>query len=281
MEIIAERITVTNKKVADAMKARDIAPIIELAKVQNEAGCTFIDVSIGPATKDGTELMPWLIESIQKEVDTPLCLDTTNVAAMEAGLKAHKSGRPLINSASGQTGRKEEMFEIAVKYNAQIIALCMTDDGIPRDSNERCAVAFDLVTSAQGIGVAPQDIYLDPLILPVSVQQEQAMESVESIRMFKELSDPPTKTTVGLSNIYNSCPSEVKPWIGGTYLALLKEAGLTTPITDPGDKELFDVYEKAKKVLAGEDLGNGEGDKISKTLKILKSEDLFSASYLG
>ncbi len=282
MEIIAERITVTTKRIAEAMKARDIAPIMELAKVQNEAGCDFIDVSIGPATKDGSELMPWIIESIQKEVDKPICIDTTNIAAMEAGLKAHKgSGRPIINSASGQTGRKEEMFEMAAKYNSQVIALCMTDDGIPRDANERTAVAFDLLTTAQGLGIDPQDIYLDPLILPVSVQQEQAMESVESIRMFKELSDPPTKSTVGLSNIYNGCPEEIKPWVGGTYLALLEEAGLTTPITDPGDKELFDVFEKAKKVIAGEDLGNGDGENISKTLKILKSEDLFSASYLS
>ncbi len=280
LEIIAERITVTTKRIADAMKEREIAPILELAKIQDEAGCTFIDVSIGPATKDGTELMPWLVEEIQKEVSTPLCLDTTNVAAMEAGLKVYQ-GRALINSASGQTGRKEEMFELAAKYNAQIIALCMTDEGISRDANERCMIAFDLLSTAQSMGVAPQDIYLDPLILPVSVQQAQAMESVEAIRMFKELSDPPAKSTVGLSNIYNGCPAEIKPWMGGTYLALLEEAGLTTPITDPGDTKLFEVYENAKKILAGETLDNGDGENISKTLKILKAEDLFSASYLS
>jgi len=280
LEIIAERITVTNKKVAQAMKERDIAPILELAKIQHQDGCDYIDVSIGPATKDGPELMPWLVEAIQNEVDSPLCLDTTNAAAMEAGLKVHK-GKAIINSASGQTGRKEPMFELAAKYNAKIIALCMTDDGIPRDANERCMVAFDLISTAQAIGVQAPDMFLDPLILPVSVQQEQAMQSVESIRMFKELSDPPTKSTVGLSNIYNGCPPEVKPWMGGTFLALLVEAGLTTPITDPGDKELFEVYEKASKVLSGQSPDDGDGDKISKTLKILKAEDLFSASYLG
>lgn len=280
MEIIAERITVTTKRIAEAMKERDIAPILELAQTQHDQGCAYIDVSIGPATKDGPELMPWLVENIQKEIDSPLCLDTSNIAAMEAGLKVHK-GKAIINSASGQTGRKEKMFELAAKYNSQIIALCMTDDGIPRDSNERCMVAFDLITTAQGLGIEAGDIYLDPLILPVSVQQEQAMQSVESIRMFKELSNPPTKSTVGLSNIYNGCPPETKPWIGGTFLALLVDAGLTTPITDPGDKELFEVYEKAKKIVAGESLDNGDGEKISKTLKILKAEDLFSASYLS
>lgn len=280
MEIIAERITVTTKRIVEAMKSREIAPILELAKIQHEQGASYIDVSIGPATKDGPELMPWLVESIQKEVDSPLCLDTSNIAAMEAGLKVHKD-RAIINSASGQTGRKEQMFELAAKYNAQIIALCMTDDGIPRDANERCMVAFDLLSTAQGMGIEAGDIYLDPLILPVLVQQEQAMQSVESIRMFKELANPPAKSTVGLSNIYNGCPPETKPWIGGTFLALLMDAGLTMPIADPGDKELFEVYEKAKKVIGGQGLDDGDGEKISKTLKILKAEDLFSASFLG
>lgn len=280
MEIIAERITVTTKRIAEAIKNREIAPILELAKTQFDQGCTYIDVSIGPATKDGSELMPWLVENIQKEVDCALCLDTSNIAAMEAGLKVHK-GRAVINSASGQTGRKEQMFDLAAKYNAKIIALCMTDDGIPRDANERCMVAFDLISAAQGMGIETSDIYLDPLILPVSVQQEQAMQTVESIRMFKELANPPAKSTVGLSNIYNGCPPETKPWIGGTFLALLMDAGLTMPIADPGDKELFEVYEKAKKVISGQSLDDADGEKISKTLKILKAEDLFSVSFLG
>ncbi len=280
MEVIAERITVTTKRIAQAMKEREIAPILELAKVQDEAGCDYIDVSIGPATKDGDELMSWLVENIQKEVKTPLCLDTSNISAMKAGLKVHQ-GTPIINSASGQAGRKEEMFELAAKNNAKIIALCMTDDGIPRDADERCMIAFDLISTAQTLGVQAQDIFLDPLILPVSVQQEQAMKSVESIRMFKELTDPPAKSVVGLSNIYNSCPEEVKPWMGGTYLALLEEAGLTAAIADPGDKQLFDIYEKAKKTISGQSLENGDAEKISKTLKVLKAEDLFSASYLN
>lgn len=281
MEIIGERITVTNNKVAKAFKAREIDFILQLAREQYEQGIEFLDVSIGPATKDGPELMEWLVTSIQNEIDVPISLDSTNIKAIEAGLKVHQ-GTALVNSASGQEGRKEPVFELAAKYNAKVVGLTMTDEGIPRDENERCVVAFDLITVAQSFGISPEDIYLDPLALPVSVQQDQAMKIVNSIAMFKELSDPSTKSTIGLSNFFNGMPAKIQPWIGGTMLALLEQNGLTTPIADPAFTKLFDVKDKALELLADESKADSSEDfkNIMKTLRIIRSEDLFSSSYL-
>ncbi|RJQ32553.1 MAG: dihydropteroate synthase DHPS [Actinobacteria bacterium] len=281
MEIIGEKISVTSSRVAKAMKNREIGLLLELAKKQVEAGITFLDLNIGPATKDGPELMEWLVTEIQKEVDVPISLDCTNLAAIEAGLKVHK-GQAIINSASGQTGRKEPMFELAGKYNAKLIGLCMTDEGIPRDENERCVVAFDLITLANQYGIANEDLYLDPLILPIGIQQDQAIKSVNSIAMFKELADPPTKSTVGLSNVYNGCEPAIHAWVGGTFLAMLLEAGLTTPIADPNFTELLEVAEKAKQLLADPALEDSDEDfkKIAKTIKVIRGEVLFSNGYL-
>ena len=280
MEIIGEKITVTTQRIAKAMKNREIEPIMELAKKQTEGGIVFLDVSIGPATKGGPELMEWLVTSIQNEVDIPISLDSTNKDAIEAGLKVHK-GQALINSASGQEGRKETMFELAAKYKAKIVGLTMTDEGIPRDAYERCVVAFELITVAQSFGIQPRDLYLDPLILPISVQQDQARKSIDALGMFQELSNPPTKTTIGLSNIYNGCPEKIQPWIGGTFLALMLQDGLTTPIADPNEKDLLDVKDKALKYLEDPSSIDAEdASKIKKTLNIIDQKDLFAASYL-
>ncbi len=281
MEIIGEKITVTTTKIAKAMKAREIELILELAKNQADAGIKYLDVSIGPATKDGPELMEWLVTNIQEKVDIPISLDSTNTAAIEAGLKVHK-GQALINSASGQEGRKEPLFELAAKYNAQIVGLTMTDQGIPRDANERTVVAFDLITVAQCFGVKPEDIYFDPLILLISVQQDQARKAIDALAMFQELSDPPTKTTIGLTNIYNGTPEKVHKWVGGTFLGLMLKAGLTTPIADPKDKELLGVKDKTIQLIDDPSLKGSDQDfiNIQKTMDIIDEKDLFAASYI-
>jgi 5-methyltetrahydrofolate corrinoid/iron sulfur protein methyltransferase len=124
MIIIGEKISIIAKKVREAMNARDPKPIQELADAQWKAGAHFIDVNIGPAEENGEDLMTWMVESIQEKVQAPLCLDTTNASALEAGLKAHNNqwGRALINSTSNDPERFV-MLELAAKHNAEIIAL--------------------------------------------------------------------------------------------------------------------------------------------------------------
>ncbi len=258
MLVIGEKINVMSKKLGEAMKERNAMPIVEMARKQIEGGANYLDINIGPAPKEGPELMEWLVTTIQNEVETPLCLDTTNFEAMEAGLKVHK-GKALINSASGEPERLEKMMSLAAKYDALIIGLCLSSEGIPRDANERLVVAAEIITKAAELGVPADQIYLDPLILPLSVAQKDVLEVFESLRMFKSLSDPPPKTVVGLSNISNSLPRELKPLVDRTLLAMLMACGLDAAILDPLDEEMM---------------------KTLKTAEVLRNENLYAPSYL-
>ena len=245
MLVVGEKINVISIEIGKAMKERNAGPIIELAKAQLKGGADILDINIGPASKDGHELMPWLVETIQGAVDCRLSLDTTNVVAIEEGLKVHK-GKAMINSASGEAERMTNMLDLAGKYKADVIGLAMTEKGIPDDLNERTAIAYEIVTACGEHGVPLENLYLDPLILPVSVAQDKAMEGIEAVSMFKQLNDPPLKTIVGLSNISNSTPDKTKPILDRVYLVILMEAGLSAAIMDPLDKDLIATLRAVK-----------------------------------
>jgi 5-methyltetrahydrofolate corrinoid/iron sulfur protein methyltransferase len=242
MIIIGEKISVIAKKVREAMNSRNPKPIQDLAYAQWKAGAHFIDVNIGPAEEKGEDLMKWMVEIIQEKVKAPLCLDTTNASALEAGLKAHNNewGKALINSTSNDPERFG-MLELAAKYNSEIIALTVGKGGLPADAEERCAIAAEIMARAAEYGVPLEDIYLDPLILQVCTTQDQAMHSIRAVRMFQELNDPPMKTVVGLSNISNGIPKELRSLIDRVYLSLLMYEGLTAAIANPLDKDLMDT----------------------------------------
>ncbi len=258
MIIIGEKINVMSKTIGPAMKAREAKPIQDLAKAQTAGGADYLDINIGPATKDGPELMEWLVTTVQEAVDMPLSLDTTNAEAMEAGLKVHK-GTALINSISGEKSRLDKMLPLVKKYDANVIGLALSDVGIPRDANERVAVAVDVMTALSVEGISLDKLFLDPIVMPVCVAQKDALEVVEAIKLFKQLNDPPIKTVVGLSNVFNGCPEEVKGILGRTFFTYLTAVGLDAAIADPLDKEFMDVV---------------------KTLKVYQNEILYCHSYL-
>jgi 5-methyltetrahydrofolate corrinoid/iron sulfur protein methyltransferase len=242
MIIIGEKISIIAKKVREAMTTLDPKPIQEIAEAQWKAGAHFIDVNIGPAEEKGDDLMKWMVETIQEKVHAPLCLDTTNPTALEAGLKAHNNqwGKALINSTSNEPERFV-MLELAAKYNAQVIGLTLGKGGLPADAEERCAIAAEIMARAAEYGVPLEDIFLDPLILQVCTMQDQATHAIKAVKMFRELNDPPMKTVVGLSNISNGVPREMRSLIDRVYLTLLMYEGLTAAIMNPLDKELMDT----------------------------------------
>lgn len=279
MIIVGEKINVISKEIGGAMKARDPKPIVAMAEAQAAGGANYLDINIGPASKDGPGLMEWLVETVQGAVDLPLSLDTTNVEAMEAGLKAHK-GQALINSASGAPDRMHTMLALAGKYNANVIGLTMTEKGIPRDANERMVIAYDIMMAAAEHGVPAENIFLDPLILPVCVAQNQAMEGIEAIRMFKQLNDPPCKTIVGLSNISNGTPQETKPVLDRVYMIMLVEAGLDAAIMDPLDEELA-ATARSLPVELPDRLSELQNDaNLSRAVKIFHNEMLYAHSFM-
>lgn len=237
MIIIGERINVRTKILGDAMRNRDFGPIKDMALKQVQAGADTLDINIGPARKDGPALMEWIVTKLQEVVDCPLCLDTTNPDAMEAGLKAHK-GQAIINSTSAEPERIAAFMPLAAKYNAQIIALTLAKGGLPRDAAERCALAAELMAAAAEHGVPLENIFLDPIAVPINGQQEQVPEIIEAVKMFRELNDPPMKSVVGLSNVSNGCPEEMRSLINRTFVTMLITAGLDAAIIDPLDNEM-------------------------------------------
>jgi 5-methyltetrahydrofolate corrinoid/iron sulfur protein methyltransferase len=234
MLIIGEKLSVIARRVREAMIRKDKGPIQEIALSQWKAGAGMIDANIGPAEDGGEDMMQWMVTTIQEVVPLPVCLDTTNFKAVEAGLNVHNSqwGRPLINSTSNDPERFP-MLELAAKYHSQIIGLTVGKGGLPADAEERAAIAAEIMARAAEYGVPLEDLYLDPLVLQVATSQDHALKVIKAVNMFQELNDPPMKTVVGLSNISNGCPKHIRPILNNTYLSLLMYEGLTAAIADP------------------------------------------------
>ena len=164
----------------------------------------------------------------------PICLDTTNAKAIEAGLKVHNNewGRSLINSTSNDPERFP-ILELGTKYNAQVIGLTVGKGGLPADAEERAAIAAEIMARSMEYGLPLEDLYLDPLVLQIATSQDHARHVIKAIKIFQELNDPPMKTVVGLSNISNGCPKPLRPILNNYFLSLLMYEGLTSAIADP------------------------------------------------
>jgi 5-methyltetrahydrofolate corrinoid/iron sulfur protein methyltransferase len=218
-------------------------------------------------------MMRWVVETVQEAVpDTRLCLDTMNPEAMRAGLEVAKL-QPIINSTSAERARLETFLPLAREFEAEIIGLAMTEKGVSRDANERLMAATEIMAAMMEFDVPLDRLYLDPLLLPISVAQHQATEALEAIAMFKHLNDPPLKTVVGLSNIYNGCPEHVKSPLAAAYLSLLIPAGLDAAIMDPNDELQIAVVNADEATLSST-------DSIAKSVAVLQNQTLYCDSYL-
>lgn len=238
---IAESINVMSKTIGPAMKNRDPGPIQAMAIAEAEAGALYLDVNIGPAKKDGPELMEWLVKIIHEVVDLPLSLDTTNPQAMEAGLRSHvKGGRPLVNSVSCQADRIDAGLDLVKKYGALMVGLLWGTDGMPRDANERAALAVDLIYKANEKGIPNEDIFIDPIVTPVKGEINQLKACVEFLSMLQDIG-PGCKSTVGVSNVSNGAPVNLRPYLNRTYLLMLQKQGLYASIVDSFDKEIMSL----------------------------------------
>lgn len=238
MLVIGERINGMFKDVGQAIADKDKTVIQKLAKDQVTAGAGMLDVNVGPASADAHDAMKWLVETIQEAVDLPLALDSTKPDVIEEGLKLAKK-KAIINSTTAAKKKLDRLIPMAKQYGAGLIGLTMGESGIPRDKNERSEFAAQIVSACMEAQINLEDLYLDPIILPLNVAQAQAQEVLESIREFKLLSDPPPKTVVGLSNV--SQGTEKRSLINRTFLVMAVACGLDAAIADPLDKELMDA----------------------------------------
>jgi len=234
MQIIGEKINGTRKRVARAIAERDGDFIKELAQKQAEAGSTWLDVNAGTHPKTEPDDMVWLIETIQPEVDIPLCLDSANPKALEAGIQVVDK-TPMINSISGETERLEKVLPIVAEHGCEVIALAMDDKKIPETYEKRLEV-IDLVMAATRAADVPDDkVYVDPLAMTIATANQSAIMACETIRTVKE-KYPEVHFTMGLSNISFGLPARKQ--INRAFLTLAMQAGLDSAILDPLDQEL-------------------------------------------
>lgn len=304
MLIIGENIHIIAPKIKEAVNNRDTAYIQKVALAQWNAGAQVIDLNIGPQKKAGVEIMEWIVDAVQEAIpDVVLSLDTTNAAAIEAGLRKCKN-KPFINSTSAEEERLAAMAPLAAKYGANIIALTMTKSGIPVSAEDRFNIAMEILLPAlTEAGVPVENIYFDPLVLTVAGSQEYVPNAVEAVRLMK-LWDPPLNTVVGLSNVSNQVSHENRSLINRTYLVMLMAAGLDAAIADPLDRELMrfmkivetrddstpvgrlllHLYNTTQAMEPFDpsvvDMDDPEQVAIYKTVRILKNEIIFADSYL-
>ncbi len=290
MLIIGENLNVINKRIGQALKDRDPVPIREMAEAQTKAGVDLIDLNLGPARKAGAELMEWVVNTVQEVTDVTLSLDTSNVEAMEAGLKVAKR-KALINSISARPERMEALMPLAKNYNAAFIALTLGLEGIPRDANERGLLAAEHLAKAAEYGLPEEDMWIDPIVLPINTQQIQVQGCTEFVTMLADLA-PTGKSTCGLSNISNGAPDHLRGILNRTYMIFLKRYGMYSAIADAFDKELHAIAKDKRpeleaivhKVMDGEPvdmagLSKEETDYV-KTARVLMGQVLYSDSWL-
>ncbi|MCX6009281.1 MAG: dihydropteroate synthase [Chloroflexi bacterium] len=290
MVLIGESIHIISKDVNDAVKERNPKVIQDLAKAQADAGADYIDLNLGPAKRDPEEVTQWLVNTIQGVTDLPISVDTLNPVAMESGLKVCKK-RPLLNSASGRTDSKELMLPLAKKYNTDVVISVLTDKGCPPDIDSRTESIMETVALANELGIPNEDIWVDSIILPVSADQKQVAEALEFIKILQDLL-PGVKSTVGLSNVSNGTPEELRGILNRTYMVMLGRCGLYSAIADTLDKELVslnkgelpNIVDLIYKAMDGEainmsSLPQKEQDYV-KTTRVLMGETLYSHAWL-
>ena len=294
MYLIGESLNVISTKIGAAFKARDPKPIQEEAIFQKEKGMDYIDINLGPAKKDGHELMPWVVETVQEVVpDVPLALDTSNIDAIEAALKVYKPTPqpPLINSIMVRPERYERMVPLAVEHNADFIALMWGPEGLPRDENERAALAVELIYFANEAGISNDKIWVDGIVTPVNIQQPQLISLMTFQQMLPEIA-PESKSTCGLSNISNGPPDHLRPILNQTYMVMLEKYGMYSVIADPLDDTLIDIAKGKRQdivdlingMMDGEEPDMGslseEMQNYAKTVDVILGKSLYSDSWL-
>jgi len=303
MLIIGENITIGTDAVLDAVEERNAEVIQRKAISQVEHGAHMLDLNIGPQKRRGVEVMEWIVDAVQEVVDVPLCLDTTNVAALEAGLKRCKK-QAMLNSASANPERLESVMPLAAKYNAKVIALTMKKSVPPTAEGRANLVMEVLIPKAMELGIPMGDLYLDPLLLTVQGMQDYAPHTLEALRYFKQLADPPPMTVVGLSNVSSNIPWEHRSLINRTYLVMLVAAGLDAAIANPLDDEQNEfiriVEERDESTPTGRllvnlhnaiaamedvdpslvDMDDPQQAAIWKTVQILENKVIYAAGYL-
>ena len=248
LHVIGERINPTGKKrFQQALKENDLDYIVDVAIQQADAGAAILDVNVGYPGVDEVTMLPAVVKKLQAALDLPLQLDSTNPAALEAGLRVY-NGKAAVNSVNGEEKSMAAILPIVKKYGACVVGLTLDENGLPKTAEERIAIAQRILDRAVSMGIPKSDVWIDCLTLTVSAQQDQAAETLKAVQYVTDVMG--LKTVLGVSNISFGLPNRLL--ITQTFLVQAIRCGLSLPIVNPNQKEIMDAI-AACRVLSGQD----------------------------
>jgi len=248
MIIVGELINASRKAIAAAIEEQDTQQIQDIARREADNGADYIDVNAGVFVGQETDYLKWLVTTVQEAVDTPCCIDSPDPAAIEAALGLHQ-GTAMLNSISLEKDRYEALMPILAGTDLRVIALCMSDEGMPETTDARLAIADELVNGLVRNNVPLENIYVDPLVQPVSTNQEFGLAFLKAIGEIMTRFEG-IHTICGLSNISYGLPQ--RALLNQTFMAMAIGKGLDGAIVDPLNQRMMaTIY--AAEALAGRD----------------------------
>ena len=248
MIIIGELINASRKTIKAAIEAKDAAAIQQVARDQAEAGADYIDVNAGIFVGKEPEYLTWLVETVQQVVDKPCAIDSPDPAAIAAALTVHK-GTSMINSISLEKERYEKVLPIIAGTQMKVIALCMSDKGMPQTVDDRLRITDELVNGLLKNNLKLENIFVDPLVQPLSVNDTFGVEFINAIERIVA-TFPGIHTACGLSNISYGLPA--RTFMNRTFMTMAIAKGLDGAIVNPLDKRMMAAIIAAE-ALAGRD----------------------------
>ena len=256
MILIGENIHIVSKTIRSALLARDEDFIKRQLLLQKNMN--YVDLNIGPGNDEVSDIFPWLCPLVEANSDLKISLDTTNLSEMKKAFKHIKNtGDVILNSTSADEPRISIISDLAIEYDCSFVALTMSKaSGIPSTSDGRMETAFEIYEKLSDKNLV-EKTFFDPLVLPVTSCQPQAKEALDTLKTLKEAFENSVKTIIGLSNISNGAPSNLRPLLNQVYAVLAFGAGVDAIIMDGGDEELFRIL----KMLQSE-RPNSEIDKL-------------------
>ena len=252
MIVIGERINASNKTVGEAILKRDRAFIESLATAQAESGADFIDVNAVNGRYEYTQgkaSMKWVVETVQAVTDKPLAIDSDDPEIIETALQTYRGEKILINSVTAEPEKLAAVGPLAAERQAWLVALSMGIDGIPKNVENRLKACETILTHLTPMGIKEEQIFFDPLVLPVSVDSKQGLVTLKTIEEIKSRY-PGSRTVAGLSNISYGLPN--RKLVNRAFLLMAVHAGLDAAILDPLDTKMMSLV-KVANALTGKD----------------------------
>ncbi len=257
--------TSEHEEICEIIEERDKKRLLSIAEHQLNLGAEMIDINAGQRIKTEVEDITWMMETIQAEYEVPISIDTPNQEVFKECLKLHNNdhGRPLVNSVSGEDSRLDNILPLAKKNNAKVVGLLMGEKGIANKPNERLKVADKILKRTRSLGIKDEDVFLDPLVLPVSVDTNNPIITIKTLRLIKD-QYPEVNTICGLDNISYGLPD--RPLISSTFIAMMASAGLDSLLV-----ELSNVTYSAIKTV---EMLKGKDDMCMDYIKQYKADKL-------